>query len=151
MLMSKYCTGSRGVYNMSIICITAIILGMVLIIAMKMFERNMTRDIVLMSLLVISYVFAWIIEEVSIRCMLAKMVPSHCQSFTESSRNAVSRCSTIVASVTAPLVIPFLQWWSTGLILVSFILLFVFILRRNYLCDIKEINFYEDVYESIAI
>ena len=94
------------------------------------------------------WIFAWIIEEVIIRCMLAKMVPSHCQSFTESSRNAVARLSTIVASITAPLSIPFLEWWSTGIILIICLLLFFFIIRRENLCRIKEINFHVDVEEQ---
>ena len=141
MVMSKYCTGSLGVYIMSIVCIVFNIILFVSMSAMKVWSRNQVRDIVLMTCFIISYAFGWVIEEVIVRCMLAKMVPSHCQSFTESCRNAVSRSSTIVASVSAPLVLPFLEWWSAGLLLLIVVLLFFFVVRRRRLIDISEIYF----------
>jgi len=141
MVMSKYCTGSRGVYIMSIVCIVFNIILFLSMTGMKMFSRNKPRDVVLMICFIISYAFGWVIEEVIVRCMLAKMVPSHCQSFTESCRNAVSRSSTIFASVSAPLVLPFLEWWSTGLLIAISLHLLLFVIRRHSLLDISEIYF----------
>lgn len=141
MIMAKFCTTDRGVYIMSVICIVAQIIMFGTSIAMKLFERDLTRDIVLIVMFVVSWVFSWIIEEVIIRCMLAKMVPSNAQSFVETMRNGVSRLSTIFASISAPLVLPFLHWWSASLIVVIFILLLAFIVRKKSLLNIKEIDF----------
>ena len=141
MIMSKYCTKDRTVYIISIICIFTQISMFLVITIIKISERNLTRDIICITFFVILCAVSWMVEEVLIRCMLAKMVPSNCQSFTETIRNAMSRLSTIVASITCPLVIGYMQWWCVGLIIILFFVLLFFIKRRTFLCNIKEIDF----------
>ena len=120
------------------------ILMFVTTILMKIWSRDHWRDIILVLFFVLFWVFSWIIEEVIMRCMLAKMVPSTTQSFVETLRNGVSRVSTILASITAPLVMNFLHWWSTTLIVVVALLLLAFVVRRRELCDIHQIDFHLD-------
>ena len=139
-----YCTGGRGVYLMSLVCILFNIIMFIAMICMRLCARDISRDVVFMVIFMVSYVFGWVIEEVIIRCMLAKMVPSHCQSFTESCRNAVSRSSTIVASVSAPLVLDVLEWWGGGLLVLITACLVLFVWRRKHLIDINEIQFPTD-------
>merc|ERR1712218_350349 len=108
MVLSKYCTSSRGVYFMSLVSILSIVFVFLTMIGMKEMHRDRSTDMMLVILFIIFYTFAWIVEEVNMTCMLAQMVPSHCQSLVESCRSAVSRLSTIVASLSAPLVVPYL-------------------------------------------
>ena len=129
-----------AVYNMSVVCIAAIVLMFATIIALAVLPRNTSRDIVLMVLFVVFWVFSWIIEEVIMRCMLAKMVPSCTQSFVETLRNGASRVSTIVASITAPMAMHCLQWWSAGLVVIVVVLLTGFLVRRRQLCNIEQID-----------
>ena len=82
--------------------------------------------------------------------MLAKMVPSNSQSFTESCRNALARTGNILASVTAPLVLPFLDWWCAVLVVFALSHLFVFLNGKKNLKDIKEIDFTAKLSNSVS-
>lgn len=144
LVMSKYCSTDKKVYAMTIVSIVSIVFMFSTLILMKLFARVLWRDIFFMSLFILAYSTGWIVEEVMVRSMLAKMVPSSCQSFAESLRNGVSRTSTVLASVTSPLVMAALHWWSGGLVVIIFILLIVFLARRKTLSNIKEINFEMD-------
>ena len=141
MIMSLYCTSEGSVYVMSIVCMLFNILMILSMLGIKVLQRNLQRDVCLMTCFITGYVFAWCIEVVIMRCMLAKMVPSHCQSFTESCRNGVAKVSTILASVTAPLLLPYLEWWCTGVLVVLVAILIVFLIRRKNFTDIKQIRF----------
>ena len=142
MIISGYCNIPKGVYIMSIVSIIFIITYLLSMIGIKMCRPcSEIIDIVLMVCFIISFFIGWVIEAVIVRCMLAKMVPSHCQSFTESCRNAVSRFATILASVSSPLMMPYLEWWSIALIFIVLPILIVFLQRKKSLIDIKEISF----------
>jgi hypothetical protein len=147
MLMSKYCTTDRAVYVMTVISIIAQMCMLFVIIAMKLLPRNLSRDIVLMVLLLLFGAFGWFIEEVLLSWMLVQMVPSNCQSFTNSLRNGVSRFSEIAAAISAPIILPYLQFWAYCLVIIVFILLLIFLARRKALMNIKAIIF--DVYQLI--
>lgn len=143
-VMAKYCIGEQAVYTSALISILMQMLMYCLMITLKMTSRDKTRDLIIVCFFVVCFSVAWFIEEVLIRCMLAKMVPSNCQSFTETIRNGCSRTSTVIASLTAPLVIPFLQWWSAVFLVLTFMCFVFFILRRRSLIHIKQIEIVDE-------
>lgn len=147
MLMSKYCTTDRAVYVMTIISIVAQMCMLFVIISMKLLPRNLSRDILLMVLLLLFGAFGWFIEEVLLSWMLVQMVPSNCQSFTNSLRNGVSRFSEIAAAITAPIILPNIQYWAYTLGIIVFLLLLIFLARRKALMNIKAIIF--DAYQLL--
>ena len=135
MIFSRLCTSNFWVSNMTIICISLQMVGFGLFIAMKLFPRNFTTDVILMIAFLVSYIFVWFIEEVLLRCILAKMVPSHVQSFTESLRNGFSRAATVLAALTAPMVLVILHYWSMALLGTTFIFLLIFLSKRKSFKD----------------
>ena len=98
---------------------------------------NQLYTIIMIITFTVCNAFAWIVEEVSMRRWLAAMVPSHCQSFAEGCRNGISRSSTILASLVAPLVVSHLEWWSMFFVIVTTIHLVLIILRRKNFYNIK--------------
>lgn len=147
MLMSKYCTTDKAVYAMTIISILAQICMLCVIISMKLLPRNLSRDIMLMVLLLLFGAFGWFIEEVLLSWMLVQMVPANCQSFTNSLRNGVSRFSEIAAAVSAPVILPTIQYWAYSLGTIVFLLLLIFLAKRKSLMNIKTIAF--DSYQLV--
>jgi len=147
MLMSKYCTTDKAVYAMTIISILAQICMLCVIICMKLLPRNLSRDIMLMVLLLLFGAFGWFIEEVLLSWMLVQMVPANCQSFTNSLRNGVSRFSEIAAAVSAPVILPTIQYWAYSLGTIVFLLLLIFLAKRKSLMNIKTIMF--DSYQLV--
>ena len=141
-LMSEYCTTDRRVYIMSIVCIVAQLIMFVTMIIMKLIGRKIATDSILMFVFVVSWIFPWLLEEVILRSMLSKMVPSHSQSFVEGLRNAVSKISTILASISVAFVLPYLHWWSLLLMVCISFLLVIFVMKRRSLSDIAEIKFW---------
>lgn len=141
MLMSKYCTTDKAVYIMTIISIIAQLCMLSVIISMKLLPRNLSRDIMLMALLLLFGAFGWFIEEVLLSWMLVQMVPANCQSFTNSLRNGLSRFSEIAAAVSAPVVLPHVHYWAYSLTTIVFLLLLVFLLKHKSLMNIKMILF----------
>ena len=139
MIFSRLCTGNSSVSNMTTICIFLQMVGFGLFIAMKVFPRNFTTDVILMIAFLVCYIFVWFIEEVLLRCILAKMVPSHVQSFTESLRNGFSRAATVLAALTAPMVLVVLHYWSMALLGTTFIFLLIFLSKRKRFADAENI------------
>ena len=99
-LFSKICNTQRLVYIMTLVCIRMVIATLTLIFTIAVFPWNFGRDVFLTSAYLFFFVFVWFIEEVLLGAILAKMIPSHAQSFAESLRNVFSKVNTIVASLT---------------------------------------------------
>ena len=140
-LLSKFCVSQKSVYITCIFCVLCQIIVFGLFIAMKQLDRNFTRDVVLMILFLLAFRFVWFLDEVILRNMISRMVPSDLQCLTESLRNGMSRISSILAAITAPLILTYLHWWSTGMICLIMVLLFVFLWRKSTLINITEIPF----------
>ena len=140
MIFSRLCTSDSWISNMTIICILLQMVGFGLFIAMKIFPRNVATDVILMIGFLVCYIFVWFIEEVLLTCILAKMVSSHVQSFTESLRNGFSRAATVLAAVTAPMVLVVLHYWSMALLGTTFIFLLIFLSKRKSFVDAENIR-----------
>ena len=97
-----------------------------------------------MVMFLIFLVLAWSVEDVLVRIMLAKMVPSKIQSFTETLRGGVCKIACIVASITVPMLSTWLHWWAVGILILILLLLVWFIMRRKYFINPQEITFVED-------
>ena len=83
--------------------------------------------------------------QVLIRCTLAKMVPPSQQSVVEALRHGVSQGGMILASLTVPMYLHYFKWWCSGVILVNFMLLVIFISRRRSLMLVREIEYSKNV------
>ena len=139
MIFSRLCTSNFWVSNMTIICILLQMTGFGACIAMKIFPRNFTTDVILMIAFLVCYIFIWFIEEVLLRCILANMVPSHVQSFTESLRNGFSRAATVLAALTAPMVFTVIHYWSMALLGTTVMFLLIFLIKRKSFIDAENI------------
>lgn len=141
MVSSKICVTDRAVYNMMIISIVSIVLLFVIVILLHFLKRHKAVSILLMSVFVIFLGLGWFVEEVLIRCTLAKMVPSNYQSFVEALRHGVSQAGMILAAVTVPIFLRYYKIWCTGIIVSNIVLLLVFLRRRNSLLMVREVEF----------
>ena len=137
---AKFCVTDRAIYNMLIISIISLNFLFVIMILLQDFKNNETASILLMIIFVIFLASGWVVEEVLIRCTLAKMVPSNFQNFMESLRNGISRLSMVLAAITVPICLPYLKRWCTGIIVANSLLLIAFLLRRKTLLLVREIE-----------
>jgi len=140
-IMSRFCTSSKRVYYGTLWCIVCQAMQFIFLLAIAKSQRENTQDIMLVGLYLINWLFVWCIEEVLLRSMVARMVPSQVQSFTESIRAGVARISTILAALTTPLLMTFLATWAIILIAITFAFLICFILLRKSLKQPNEITF----------
>ena len=140
LISSKYCVTDRAVYCFLIISILSVILTFFIIILIKQFNNNLTASVIMMAFFVMLWALGWLVE-VLIRCTLAKMVPSTCQTFTEAIRNGVSGLSMILAAITMPLSLPYLEQWCAGLIIINVVLLVAFLVRTRSLLLIRKVEF----------
>ena len=140
MILPRLCTSNFWVCNMTIICILLQMVGFGLFTVVKIFLRNVTTDGILMIPFLVCYIFVWFIEEVLLTCILAMMVSSHVQSFTESLRNGFSRAATVLAAVTAPMVLVVLHYRSMALFGIAFIFLLIFLSKRKSFVDVENIR-----------
>ena len=67
------------------------------------------------------------------------MIPSHMQSFRESLRNGFSKVATVLAALTAPMVLTFLHHWSMALLGTTAIVLLIFFSKRKSFIDPENI------------
>lgn len=139
-LFSKICNTQRLVYIMTLVCIIMVIATLTLIFTIAVFPRNFGRDVFLTSAYLFCFVFVWFIEEVLLRAILAKMIPSHAQSFAESLRNGFSKVSTIVASLTTAAAFACIQYWSFGLAIFTMVFFLIFFIKRKEFIYIETIN-----------
>ena len=139
--LSKRCVSQKSIYNMCIFCSVCQLIVFGIFIAMKQLNRNFARDVLLMILVLIPYLFVWYLDDVILRNMISRMVPSDLQCFTEALRNGMSSVSSVLAAITAPLILTYLHWWSAGMICLIMVLLFAFLWWRPSLINITEITF----------
>lgn len=149
LLMSKLCLSGRKIYYVTIICLISVILQFAVTAAIKLTNRKLANDVVLLSLQLIFSVFGWCLLDVLLRSLMSKMVPSSIQSFTEVFRAMTARASVLIASLTGPFLIPYLHWWGFVTIVTMTIILCFFLFRRKHFISIKEIaHFQEQVLEA---
>ena len=53
----------------------------------------------------------------------------------------VSKAGLIVASLTVGVMFPYFHWWSSGVVVLNFIMLICFVVRWRFLINPKEIQF----------
>lgn len=139
-LLAKYVKSNRSIYITCLVCIASQIVNCCLLICFKVLPRDSKRDIVLVIAFVITLVLCYCFE-VMIKVILAKMVPSNIQSFSESLRCGVSRVVIVGGSFTVAIMLPWAHWWSAAVISVHFILLVAFLIRKTHLINPVEIPF----------
>ena len=88
-----------------------------------------------------TYILTWVIDEVLVKSIMSQMVPSHMNSFVEGLRNGWAKSARIVASFSAPLLLPFLPYWACTLIFIVTVMLILFILRRKSFTKIVPMEF----------
>ena len=139
--LSKWCISKKSIYNTCIFCCLCLIIDFVLIIAINTLDRNFARDVALIILFLLANLFVWFLDEVILKNMTSRMVPSDLQCLTESIRSGMSSFSSILAALTAPMILTYLHWWSTGMICLTMVPLFVFLSWKSSLINITEIPF----------
>merc|ERR1712080_697131 len=139
--IAVFITSQRNMYIVSLVSIITIILASAGMGVIVVLQRNHIRDTILMIMTFSFFcIFAWIVEENGTRNMLAKMAPSHCQSLAESLRAGIFKTSSVVASLTAPLLLSNLQYSSMAVVIIIVTHLVLFILRSKHFIDIKVID-----------
>ena len=139
-IMSKWCTSNRSLYYAMTFCLCATILMFGSIVGLKL-NPNHQFQYVLVTFLGIFWVLTTVIEEVLLRAILARKVPSTVQSFTETTRNGIASMAAIVGAVSTPLILNVVHWWACSMIAIVFFLLVYFIFRRRSLMNGEEISF----------
>ena len=91
----------------------------------------------------ISSMLGWCFDGVLIRVLLANLVPSKIQSFTEALRSGVCRLAMVAGSLTVGVILPWLQWWSVGIILIHVFIIIAYIRRGTHFKNPREIVFIE--------
>ena len=141
MTLAVYCRTNRSIYYTSVLSITNQLLLYVILLILSVVERYFPRDVGLMGLFLLTFVISWIFDDVLVRVMLGKMVPSNIQSFTEGLRCGVAKFSIILATLSTPFVFQYITWVSVGSIIIIFLIILCFIIRRKYLIEPKEVKF----------
>ena len=137
--LMKYCTSSRSIYFASLVCIVTQIITCCLLICFKTLERNKIRDIFMVALFLPSMTLGWCFDDALIRVLLANMVPSKIQSFSETLRAGVCKIAIVAGSFTVAVLLPWVHWWSVGIMVFNILILIGFILRRKQLIHPGEI------------
>ena len=139
--LSRFCTTDKAIYNMCIICSVFQVIDLCILIFMKELKRNFRQDVVLMTLFEICFTPIWLIQEVLLKGIVAKMVPSEVQGFVESLRFSLCKISGLVVSFTTALALRYLQWWSAIMICSVIYILFCLVMRKKRLTNIEVIPF----------
>ena len=141
LLIGKICTTNKSVYVTSLICMSCQLVTCLTLIAFRVFPRDLTRDWLLMVIFGLTTTIGWCFDDVIIRVVFASMVPSEVQSFAETLRVGVSKVAIIGASLTVGVMFPYLHWWSSGIVVLNFLMLICFVVRWRFLIDPQEIQF----------
>ena len=141
LIMAKYCNTYRTVYFICLVSIISQTLICCLLICFKLLERDFRRDVFMIFIFLLATTLGWFFDDVLIRVMFANMIPSEVQSFCETLRSGVSRIAIVAGSFTVTTLLPWVHWWSAGIIVCNCLLLMGFIIRRQYLFHPTEIPF----------
>lgn len=150
LLMATYCKSNKSVYGTCLASIAAHILASSILICIKVLDRNAGRDLSLMIILVPAVTICWTFDSVLIRVIFANMIPSHIQSFSETLRVAFSKGARIGGSFTVAVMLPWLQWWSIVMIVLTVPIFILFVTRWRYFIEPTEISFGSDVFRKAS-
>ena len=138
--MSWGCTKGKRIYYLALMCYICVILLFTALELVHWTQRGLLVDVTILSSALVFSVFGWCLLDVLLRSILAKLVPSCIQGFTEVVRTTLAKASVIGASLTGPLLLPYLHWWSIASMLIITLLLFLFVKRRKHLMSVEEIG-----------
>ena len=96
-----------------------------------------------------SVTIGWCFDDALIRVLLANMVPSQIQSFCETLRAGVCKIAIVAGSFTVAVLLPWVHWWSVGIMVFNILILIGFVLRRKQLIHLGEIPLMDN-YTSTA-
>ena len=139
-ILSKVCTTNRSIFILSICSMVFQVVGLATTTCIKVLERQSTRDVILIILLLVSFVFMWFIQEIFFITTLAKMVSSDVQNFAESIRFGGSSISCLVAALISSVTLNYLQYWSVFMAVATSFFIVIFLKFRPNLTDINMIQ-----------
>ena len=146
-----YCVRTnRSIYFTCIVAIISQIMNCVVLICMIMAPRLLSRDVVLETMFALTLLFGYNFDDVMIKVVFSKMIPSKIQSFSESVRNGLSRISIVAGSFTVAVVLPVAHWWAVGIAVVYIVVLVGFVVRKRHLIEPREIEFEKTAEETTA-
>ena len=140
-VMSTFFTSRKSVYVATIVCLVCMLLQYVILATLVLLTRNKNRDIALFVLFLFCWLIGWCLDAVLLRTLIANMVPSNIQSFTETLRSGAARISTILASFIFPLVTNYLHWTCVLMFGIMFFILLGFLSNFKQYLHPKEILF----------
>ena len=140
--LTKICTTDKAILNMCVVFSLCALAALCILLSIKGIERIFERDISLMVLFQIIFVFPLFMPMVLFRIIVLRMIPSKMQSMAESLRFGSGKIGIIIASFTVPLALSYLQWWSAILIAVVVTILVCLIARKNTLTNLEVIPSY---------
>ena len=141
LFIARYCKSNRCIYFISIASIVSQIITCCSLICLNVLERNFKRDVFIIVLFILSLVLGWCFDDVLIRVLLGNMVPSKIQSFSETLRAGICKIAITAACFTVTDLLPWVHWWSTGILFFYILLLVIFLVRREHMINPKEIPF----------
>ena len=139
-ILSNVCTTNRSIFILSICSMIFQVVGLATTTCIKVLERQSTRDIILIILLLVSFIFMWFIQEIFFITTLAKMVSSDVQNFAESIRFGGSNISCLVAALISSVTLNYLQYWSVFMAVATSLFIVIFLKFRPNLTDINMIQ-----------
>ena len=141
MCMSRYCLTFNRIYAATLICIVCLLLNCVVVFCMKKYAITNNERIACVVLFVVTYSTVWILDEVLMRVITAKLVPTIIQSQTEAARSSVTRLAFFIASLSTPIIFQYLAIIAFIMGSITFILLLVYLYSWRFLCNVSVIDF----------
>ena len=138
-ILSVCCVTGPHIYGTSLFCITSLLVNSLVLLTMKVVILTNSLKVTLITLYVLTYSTIWLLEEVLLRVMTAKMVPTRVQSMTEAIRQAITQSAFVLASVLVPVTFKYQMYYAVVSAIVTAIIFIVYIVRWRSLSDIKKI------------
>ena len=138
--LGKCVRTNHSIYLMCLLSIISQILNCCVLIAIKVSHRHFERDVFFIVIFSVTLTLGYSFDDVMIKVVFAKMIPSSIQSFSESVRTGLSRVSIIAGCFTVAVVLPWAHWWCVVIMVIYVIILIGFILRRQHLLHPQQIK-----------
>ena len=135
----RYLTKIASDYKMTFIVMVILNIGLLFTILLNILQTYHVVALVLLVLYLLALSIAWTIEEVLTRTMLAKLVPSHCQSFAEGLRRSCSCFAAIIGGLMAPLFLDHIIYFGVILMVLAILLSILLFRRREQLKSCRQL------------
>ena len=138
-------------FHIIIFAVVVQLFGSVAILCLNLYHTNIYFNYVCLVVYILAFSTTWSIEEVLSRSLFGKLVPSSCQSYAEGIRRSVSSIAFIISGISTAGLFDSLSIIFSILIVLTFILLIVFICRKESLTSPTPQFYTKDTEEEEAL